>query len=87
MMVQMVDRPNTAPIGQDRATVTFKALLYLNAAVHSQVCRLFCVVYIPLSSLVQFGYPAITNTFAANQIIRNNGVFEDPTITNIFSVL
>ena len=47
-MIQMVDRPNTTPIDKDRETLTFKALLYLNAAVHAQVCRLFCVVYIPL---------------------------------------
>ena len=52
MMIQMVDKPNTTPIGQDRETVTFKALLYLNVAVHAQVCRLFYVVYIPLFSLV-----------------------------------
>ena len=45
-MIQMVDKPNTTPIGQDRETLTFKALLYLNVAVHAQVCRLFCVVYI-----------------------------------------
>ena len=56
MMIQMVDIPNTTTIGQDRETLTFKALLYLNVAVHAQVCRLFCVVYI--------GYPAITNIFA-----------------------
>ena len=72
----MVDKPNTTPIGQDRETSTFKALLYLNVAVHAQVCRLpFCEVYIPLFSLLQLGYPAITNTFAVNQIIRYNGVF------------
>ena len=48
MTIQMVDsRPNTTPIGQDRETLTFKALLYLNVTVQSQVCRLFCVVYIP----------------------------------------
>ena len=64
MMIQMVDRPNTTPIGQDRETLTFKALLSLNVAVHAQVCRLFCVVYIPLFSLVQLGYLAITNIFA-----------------------
>ena len=34
MMIQMVDKPNTAPIGQDRETLTFKALLYLDVAVH-----------------------------------------------------
>ena len=51
-MIQMVDKPNTTPIGQDRETLTFKALVYLNGAVHMQVCRLFCVVYIPLFSLV-----------------------------------
>ena len=59
IMIQMVDKPNTTPIGQDRETLTFKALLYLNVAVHTQVCRLFCVVYIPLFSLVQLGYPAL----------------------------
>ena len=52
MMKQMFDKPNTTPIGQDRETLTFKALLYLDVAVHVQVCRLFCVVYIPLFSLV-----------------------------------
>ena len=52
MMIQMFDKPNTTPIGQDRETLTFKALLYLDVAVHVQVCRLFCVVYIPLFSLV-----------------------------------
>ena len=45
MMMQIVDKPNTTPIGQDRDTLTFKALLYLNVAVHAQVCRLFYVVY------------------------------------------
>ena len=48
----MVDKSNTTPIGQDRETLTFKVLLYLNVAVNVQVCRLFCVVYIPLFSLV-----------------------------------
>ena len=57
MMIQMFDRhANTTSIGQDGETRTFKALLYLNVAVHAQVCRLFCVVYIPLFSLVQLGY-------------------------------
>ena len=62
MMIQLVHKPKTTPIGQDRETLTFKALLYLNVAVHAEVCRLFCVVYIPLFSLVQLGYPAIMNT-------------------------
>ena len=35
MMIQMVDKPNTTPIGQDRETLTFKALLYLAVAVHA----------------------------------------------------
>ena len=74
-MIQMVDKANTSLIGQDGETLTFKALLYLNVPVHVQVCRLFCVVYIPLLSLVQLGYPAITIFFAVNQIIRYNGVF------------
>ena len=75
MTIQMVDKPNTTPIGQDRKRLTVKALLYLNVAVHAQVCRLFCVAYIPLLSLVQLGYPAITNVFVVNQIIRYKGVF------------
>ena len=74
-MIQMVDKPNTAPVGQDRETLTFKALLYLSEAVHAQVCRLFCVVYIPLFSLVQLGYPAITNIFVVNLVTRYNGVY------------
>ena len=45
MKIQMIDRPNTTPIGQDRETLTFKALLYLNVAVCAQVYRLFCVIY------------------------------------------
>ena len=53
VMIQMVDRPNTTPFGQDRETLTFKALLYLNVAFHAQVGRLFCVMYMPLFSLVQ----------------------------------
>ena len=75
MMIQMVYKPNTTPISQDRETLAFKTLLYLNAAVHAQVCRLFCVVYFPLFSLVQLGYQAITNIFVAYQIIRYNGIF------------
>ena len=63
MMIQVVDKPNTTPIGQDKKTLTLKALLYLNVAVHVQVYRLFCMVYISLFSLVQLGYPAITNIF------------------------
>ena len=74
-MIQMADKPNTTPIGQDRETLTFRALLYLNVAVHVQVCRLFCVVYTLLFSLVQLGYPAITNIFVVDQIICYNGVF------------
>ena len=75
MMIRMVDKPNTTPIGKVRETLTFKPLVYLDVAVHAQVCRLFCVVYIPLLSFVQLGYPAITNIFVVNQIIRYNGVF------------
>ena len=29
MMIQMADKLNTTPIGQDRETLTFKGLLYL----------------------------------------------------------
>ena len=53
MKIQMIDRPNATPIGQDRETLAFKALLYLNVAVYAQVCRLFCVMYMPLLDLVQ----------------------------------
>ena len=49
MMIQMVDKANTSLIVQDGETLTFKALLYLNVPVHVQVCRLFCVVYIPFA--------------------------------------
>ena len=35
MMIQMYDKPNTTPIGQDRETLTFKAMLYLDVAVHA----------------------------------------------------
>ena len=38
MMLQIVDKPNTTPIGQNRKTLTFNALFYLNVAVHAQVC-------------------------------------------------
>ena len=30
MMIRIVDKPNRTPIGQDRETLTFKALLYLD---------------------------------------------------------
>ena len=74
-MIQKVEKPNMTPIGQDRETLTFKPLLYLNVAVHVQVCRLLCVVYILLFSLVQLGHPAITNIFVIKQIIHYSGVF------------
>ena len=74
-MIQMVDKPNTTPIGQDRESLTFKALHYLNVAVNAQVCRQFCMVYMPLFSLVQLGYPTIANIFVVNRIICYNGVF------------
>ena len=31
----MFDKPNTTPISQDRKTLTFKALLYLDVAIHA----------------------------------------------------
>ena len=74
MMIRMVDKPNTTPIGQETENLIFKALVYLNVAVHAQVGGLFCVVYIPLFNLVQLGYPAITNIFVIDQIIRYNRV-------------
>ena len=35
VMIQVVDKPKATPIGQDRETLTFKALLYLDVAVHA----------------------------------------------------
>ena len=55
LVIQMGDKPNTTPIGQDREILTLKTLLYLNVAACAQVCRLFCVVYMPCS-------PAISRT-------------------------
>ena len=49
LVIQMGDKPNTTPIGQDREILTLKTLLYLNVAASAQVCRLFCVVYMPCS--------------------------------------
>ena len=43
MMVQMGDKPNKTPIGQDRENLTFEALLYLNVAVHVRVCFAWCI--------------------------------------------
>ena len=40
MMIQVVDRPNTTPIGQDKKTVTFKALLL---RVRFSKISLFCM--------------------------------------------
>ena len=34
-IIQMFDKPNMTPICQDRETLTFKALLYLDVAVHA----------------------------------------------------
>ena len=87
MMIQMVDKPNTTPIGQDSETLTFKALLCLNVAVHAQVCKLFCVVYFPLFSLVQLGYPAITNILLLTRyfvITESSRTITKTAVTNIF---
>ena len=74
MIIQKVVRPEYMnPIGQDKETLRdLQSFAYLNVAVHAQVCRLFCVMYmyIPLFCLVQLGYPAKTNIFVVNQIIR-----------------
>ena len=45
MMIQMVDKPNTTPVGEDREILTFKALLYLNVAVHKSTvdCLAWCI--------------------------------------------
>ena len=34
-IIQMFDKPNMTPICQDGETLTFKALLYLDVAVHA----------------------------------------------------
>lgn len=47
----MVDKPSTTAIGQDKETLTFRALLYLNVAVYAQVCKLFFVVHMLLFHL------------------------------------
>ena len=49
----LIGQTQLTPISQDRETLTFRALLYLNVAVCAQVCRLFCVVYMTLFGLVQ----------------------------------
>ena len=79
MIIQVVDKPNTTLIGQDKETLTLTALLYLNVTVHAQVCRILCVVCIPLFTLVQLGYPDMTNISVVKHIIRYKGVF---AITN-----
>ena len=35
MMIQTFDKPNTTRIFQDKENLTFKALLYLDVAVHA----------------------------------------------------
>ena len=42
-MIQMVDRPNTTPIGQDRETLTFKDLLYLNVVVYYWIATFYLI--------------------------------------------
>ena len=62
-MIQIIEKPNKTFIGQDRETLTFKVLLYLNVAVHAQACRTaLCGAY----PIVQLGYPAITNIFVVS---------------------
>ena len=57
MMIQLngSDKSNTTPIGQDRET---SKLCFTKCS-----CSLFCVVYIPLFSLVQLGYPRYNEYF------------------------
>ena len=64
MKIQMVDRPNTTPIGQDRETLTFKTLLYLNVAVCAQVYRLFCVIYAIVQARPWFRSSILISSFA-----------------------
>ena len=63
----MVDKANTTPIlhGQDRETLTFKALLYLNVAVVDLAC---CI------SHCSAWLPHYNEYFCCNQIIRYNRV-------------
>ena len=44
IMIQMVHKPNTTPIGQNRETLTFKALLYLNVAVDPVIFPSACII-------------------------------------------
>ena len=72
MMIQIVEyRPNTTPVGHDRRTLTFKAMLYLCSCSHASLLTVLCGVY----HTVQLGYPTITNIFVINQLIRYNGMF------------
>ena len=61
MMVQMVDKPNTTPIGQEKETLTFKALLYFTNCSCSRAS--LKTVLRGVYPIVQLGYPAITNIF------------------------
>ena len=72
MMIQTVDKPNSTPVGQDRETLTFKTLLYLNVAVHAHSVDCF-VWYISHCSawLPHFNKYRIV---VVNQIIHYNGV-------------
>ena len=54
MMIQMFDKPYTTPTGQDKETLTFKTLLYLDVSLY---------VLRDVYPIVQLGYPAITNIF------------------------
>ena len=48
MMMQMVDKPNATPIGQEKEILTFKALFYLNIAVYagkSVDCFAWCIFH------------------------------------------
>ena len=71
----MVDKPNMPPIGQDRETLTFKALLYLHVAVNASMLTVLRGVYPIVQLGSASGHPAITNILVVNQTFSYNGIF------------
>ena len=72
MMIQTVDKPNSTLIGQDRETLNFKTLLYLNVVVHAHSvdCFAWCIFHCS-AWLPHFNEHRIV---VVNQIIYYNGV-------------
>ena len=71
-MIQMVDRPNTTLILVKIRKLTFKALLYLNVAVHAQVCLgsfAWCICRCSVVHAIMF------NCFQSAEINESGGSF------------